>query len=241
MFSKRKFLALSEKLQHKAASKLLKQYHETGDTRFLEHYKQIASSLGVGALDGSFQALSDRYHHHLKEAKIATSGQSLLFPSCYQTDTLSNAPFLGVNTYLCNLRSAHNVGSILRTVEAFRLGSVLFSPSTPSPEHEKVKKISMGCHSALHVEIIDEQTLIQDRRPIIAIELTQEAQIMPNFTFPQECTLALGNEEYGVSKHILDSCDHVVKIPLTGGKHSLNVANAFAITAYEIIRQRFYC
>jgi tRNA G18 (ribose-2'-O)-methylase SpoU len=240
VFSKRKFLALSEKLQHKAASKLLKQYHETGDAHFLEHYTQIASSMAVKPLDGSFQTLSDRYHYHLKEAKIA-SGQHLLTSSSYQTDTLSNAPFLGVNTYLCNLRSAHNVGSILRTVEAFRLGSVLFSPSTPGPEHEKVKKVSMGCHSALHVEIMDEKTLIQNKRPIVAIELTQTAQTMPHFTFPKECTLVLGNEEYGVSEHILAHCDHVVKIPLTGGKHSLNVANAFAITAYEIIRQRFYC
>lgn len=70
------------------------------------------------------------------------------------------------------------------------------------------------------------------------METAAEAIPITDFEFPETFTLVIGNEEYGCSDAILAQADYVIKIPLRGRKNSLNVANAFAIAAAEISRQR---
>lgn len=230
-FTKDKFTALPSKLRHKHAAKILKGVHE--GTHSLQEYLQLATWLGYPPIDQAVRALDDRYHEHLRAACIELREYDFLLP---KTDRLTNEPFLPIDIYLESLRSAHNVGSILRTTEAFRLGTLHFAGHTPIPTGDKVKKSAMGTEAS--VPTIFESGIDCLRKPIIALEITKEAMDLYTYQFPTSFSLMLGNEALGLSDNALKQADYTLKIPLTGGKNSLNVAAAFAIVAYEIRRQR---
>ena len=145
-------------------------------------------------------------------------------------------PSLPVSVYLDNIRSAHNIGSILRTVEAFGLGEIFFSPATPFVDHPQVKKTSMGAYHYVKCKKMDQINALP--RPLIVLETCEHALPIHDFAFPEAFTLAIGNEEYGCSRDLLLHADVILEIPLRGRKNSLNVANAFAIAAAEIVKQK---
>jgi tRNA G18 (ribose-2'-O)-methylase SpoU len=137
--------------------------------------------------------------------------------------------------YLDHIRSAHNVGSILRTVEAFSLGKVYFSSDTPYIDHSQVQKASMGTFD--QVPCFRDSSVADLPKPVIALETSEDAISLYEFLFPGKFSLVIGNEEYGCSDEVLRKADYLVEIPLRGRKNSLNVANAFAIAAAEIAKQ----
>ncbi len=235
-YTKRKFLSLPEAAQHKKCAALLREAYISSSLCPLEYYNEIQGWMNLPALcSNCSEDVSNRYHGHLGKAGIKLTEPSLL-PRIRQGDrSLSAAPSLNINTYLDNIRSAHNVGSILRTIEAFQLGPVYFSPKTPGPEHQQVRKTSMG--STDHLVYHCHTNIEQLARPLIALETSDDAAALNQFQFPPSCTLVVGNEEYGISKEILLNADAIVEIPLYGKKNSLNVANAFAIAAATISQQ----
>ncbi len=220
--SQEKFRKLSEKQQHKLLAGYLRERSSDYDR---------LSENPIGVKTASFDALTARYHHHLALAGIMLSESALLY-EIREGDRPSDTPYLPIYIYLDSLRSAHNVGSILRTVEAFRLGTVCFSEKTPDSTHPTVIQTAMGC--APLVPILKNPALSSLPRPFIALETAPDAPSTTTFPFPERFTLLLGNEERGLSKELLAQADICVQIPLFGSKNSLNVANALAIAASHI-------
>ena len=183
----------------------------------------------------TLELLSDLYHEHLRKSHISLKEHNLL-PSIRQGDRAPLLPFGEQCVYLDQMRSAYNVGSILRTVEALRLGAVYFHENTPFATHDKVQKVSMG--SAAIVPCYQISDLTKLPRPLIALETGIDAEPVSSFIFPQSCTLVIGNEEYGVSSTVLKEVDAIVEIPLFGKKNSINAACAFAIAAQAMTTHR---
>jgi tRNA G18 (ribose-2'-O)-methylase SpoU len=232
VFNKKKFLSLSLRLQHKKAAEQLQLFHKTKNRALFSHYQQLASWLDLPPIDASFPSLSDRHHFHLKKAFASIRESQFLTE---QHDCLSKTPYLPVAIYLENLRSAHNVGSILRTVEAFRLGTVYFSPSTPGISHRKVIATAMGTAPLVPYR---ENVFLQDLPPpLIAVETVSYASSYAAFPFPPSFSLLFGNEAYGLKSETVKQADYVIQIPLLGGKNSLNVSCALAIVAAEVRKQ----
>jgi len=235
-FTKRKFLSLDLKQQHKkCAEKLRLHYIATlnGEPTDFAEYNAWLSWMKLLAFEGGdLKFLADRYHWHLKEANQYLKEHNLL-PSIRTKDRTPKADFGNVAIYLDNVRSAYNVGSILRTVEALRIGTVYFSEKTPFIDNEKVQRTAMG---AAEIVPVKRDVLLKDLpRPLIALETCEDATAVSEFLFPNQFTLILGNEEYGISEDALKLADFFVEIPLVGVKNSLNVACAFAIAAAKII------
>ncbi len=227
------FSRLPHKMRHKIAAKLLRSFHEEKKPCDLNSYRRVERWIGLPFLDeNDFPSLADRYHTHIVQAKLPLKEPHFF---THQVDSPSDEPYLPVSIYLDNIRSAFNVGSIVRTTEAFRLGTLLFAGITPFIDNPKVQKTSMcsfdkvPCQKALTIESLP--------RPLIALETLREAPSIFDFLFPQTFTLILGNEEYGVSKELLETACAVVQIPLYGFKNSLNVASAYAIAAGVISHQ----
>ncbi len=236
------FLQLSERIRHKTASRILRTYYyQQRDGRTLLLYRRVEKWMQLPALDmENFPQFSDRYHFHLSLAEISWKEHNLLTAPYQRIDSPSDTPYLPVAIYLDNLRSAFNVGSILRTTEAFRLGEVVFSKTTPYIDNEKVQKTSMETYDKVPCRANTDLSSLP--RPLIALETDLNAPSALDFTFPDSFTLMLGNEEYGLSDHALSQKDAIVQIPLYGYKNSLNVASAFAIVAAVIshqLRSRF--
>lgn len=232
-FTKPKFLALTGKRQHKHAARILAAVYE-GRLSLLG-YREIEAWMCLPPVETQREALSERFHYHLTEANLCKNEDGLL-RSPRQFDRLSDRPFLPIDICLDNLRSAHNVGSIVRTTEAFRLGSLYFGGNTPDPNHPKVQKSAMGAAAVIPWKKSPDFCTL--KRPIIAIETGAAAKSIYDYSFPEEgFSLLLGNEEYGLRQSWLEKADVIVTIPLCGMKNSLNVATCFGIVAFEIQRQ----
>jgi tRNA G18 (ribose-2'-O)-methylase SpoU len=137
--------------------------------------------------------------------------------------------------WMHNLRSAHNVGSIIRTVDCFGWQSVITSGYTAPSTHKGVSSAALGAEQWIECESFEDSDLVLEKYthlPLIALELTEDAVEIQNFEWPTQGILLLGNEEFGVNSELLKKCVATVKIPQYGRKGSLNVANAFAVAAF---------
>jgi len=235
-FTKRKFLQLDLKQKHKKCAELLRISYEEKSTD-LSYYNQLLDWMHfLPYIHTDFKALADRYHWHLQNGGLSLKEHNLL-PSLRAGDHTPKLDFPNIAIYLDRVRSAYNVGSILRTVEALRIGSVYFSERTPFIDNEKIARTAMG--SAELVPCFQNVPLKDLPRPIIALDTSDAAIPVAEFDFPESFTLVLGNEEYGISNETLKEADYIIEVPLFGAKNSINVACAFAIAAAKIRTQ--YC
>ena len=151
----------------------------------------------------------------------------------FLASNLGNRYTIYMIVVLDNLRSALNVGSIIRTCDALGVKKVYFCGLTPSPDNLKVKKTSLGAEKNIEaiISINAYETVLklkQSKALIVALEITDKA-IPVTFAENKNFVLVLGNEVSGVSKDILEIADKVVFIPMWGIKESLNVGQSSAI------------
>ncbi len=143
-----------------------------------------------------------------------------------------------------NIRSAWNVGSILRSADGFGFTHAYLCGITPTPEQDAVKKTSLGAedfvtwsHHKDAVRLI--KGLKKTGWKILALEEHERARSMADQQARQDSdtVLIIGNEVTGVDPELLDLADEIYFIPMRGQKRSFNVANAFSIAAYALVEQ----
>ena len=146
---------------------------------------------------------------------------------------------------LDNLRSAFNVGSVFRTAEAARLRELVLCGITPYPPNEKLDRTALGTvhrvpwrHALSTLESV--RALQAGGTEVWACELAQGAVSLRRVRFPKPVALVFGHEVAGVDPEVLRAADGICEIPLYGRKNSLNVATAFGIFVFEILRQWGY-
>ncbi|NGX28668.1 MAG: 23S rRNA (guanosine-2'-O-)-methyltransferase RlmB [Candidatus Anoxychlamydiales bacterium] len=241
LFTKKKFLELDLKKRHKKSAELLRSIYEKillkqyTDHHFT-HYNQLCTWQGIDTLGSTnLKDISDRYHYHLKNAEVSLKEHNLL-PTLRNLDGNNHQmPFLENALYLDGLRSAFNIGNIIRTTEALRIAKIYFDDKTPFIDNEKVQKTSMGAYQL--TTCINNFKIDDLPRPFIGLDTSDKSISLYDFIFPKKFTLILGNEEYGISNKMLKEIDYLIEIPMLGFKNSINVASAFAICANEIRRQ----
>lgn len=148
---------------------------------------------------------------------------------------------------LDNIRSAWNVGSILRSADGFRFRHAYLCGITPTPDQGAVTKTSLGAEQSVPwsyhkdaVKLADGlraagwkiHALEEDARAVDIIH----AQSRRDGSSRQ--VLIVGNEVSGVDPELLEQCDQIYYIPMRGEKRSFNVAIAFGIAAYALHEQR---
>ena len=142
-----------------------------------------------------------------------------------------------------DLRSAHNVGSVLRTADSAGLAGVVLTGFSPTPDHRGVAKTALGAQDAVpwrHEPDLDAalDALREEGYRIAALERTLEAvapAAVPASGFPM--ALVLGNEVDGVPASVIAEADLVVGLPQYGIKASLNVSVAFGVAAYRLVER----
>lgn len=195
----------------------------------MELYQKYASWMGEAIFPlMTLKEIADAFHRHADGAHLSLRENSLL-PNAKTVDASHKKELLPYFVYLDHLRSAFNVGSIIRTAECFGFSKVFLSKDTPDHTSLKVQKSAMGTHE--WIDCVIDPSIESLPRPLIALETVEGAPSLFDFKFPPSFTFILGNEEYGVSDKLLQQTDHFVRIPLRGKKGSLNVANAFAIAS----------
>ncbi|MDD3480835.1 MAG: TrmH family RNA methyltransferase [Patescibacteria group bacterium] len=139
---------------------------------------------------------------------------------------------------LDNIRSAQNVGSILRTCDGLGIREVYLCGITPGIDDRKVLKTSLGAEKSLKVletpSTFDTVKGLLDKYEVVALELSKGAVDIKEYTPRKEVALVVGNEVSGVSDDVQKICNKEVMIPMKGTKESLNVSVAFGIAAFYL-------
>lgn len=159
--------------------------------------------------------------------------------------TSSGAPFLGL--VFDRPTSPGNLGSIIRSADAFGAHGVIVSGHAADPYDPKAVRASTGSLFALPTVRVPGHAQVQEwveyRRaaghPIQVVGTDEHGEAdVAEFDLTVPTLLAIGNETNGLSQRWLEACDALVRIPIGGAASSLNAANAASVVLYEAARQR---
>lgn len=142
---------------------------------------------------------------------------------------------------LDNVRSMQNVGSILRSSDAFLVSEVVMAGITGIPPHKEISKTALGADDSVswrHVEDAVEECRRMKGEGWKVCVLEQAHGSIDLMRFAPEpgmkYLLVVGNEVSGVDQRIVDMADMVLEIPMHGVKHSLNVAVSAGMAIWKI-------
>ena len=160
---------------------------------------------------------------------------------------------------LHNIRSAYNVGAILRTAEGFGVSRVILSGYTPKVHDStllphlrgkldrEIHKTALGAEDMLDICIIDDisrelERLRANGWQIVGLEnnindvsiyALNDNKIKKSVS--NKVVLVLGEEVDGINKKLYKNIDFFVEIPMSGQKESFNVSVAAGIALYGIM------
>ena len=161
----------------------------------------------------------------------------------------------GINriAILENVQNPTNVGAIFRSAAALNMEAVLLSPGCSDPLYRRASRVSMGTVFQIPWTFIQDNNEMRCQREILwprqaitelremgyktaALALTDDSVGIDNPELMQEEKLAviLGNEGEGLENETIALCDYTVKIPMTHGVDSLNVAAASAVAFWQL-------
>ena len=183
--------------------------------------------------------------HHLQAASGKTLRDYDLLDRVITGDRVAQPsirPDMEYQVALDGLRSLFNIGSIYRTCETAGVRHAILG-NCPGKENPKVRKTAMGSHERISEEkTCDLARTLNEKKTegfrIIALETLSDAVPCHEYPWPAKAVLLVGNEEYGISPHVLHGADDAVHIPLFGKKNSLNVANALSIVLFQAVFAR---
>ena len=139
---------------------------------------------------------------------------------------------------LAGLQDPGNLGTILRTAEAFGLDGVFLDENCPDVYAPKVLRASMGGVFRLKHEHCDMYAAIAMLRengvPVYAAAMTEDAVPLHAGLLSGGAAVLIGNEGAGLPDDLISCCTSACTIPMPGGAQSLNAATAAAIFAWEM-------
>ena len=143
---------------------------------------------------------------------------------------------------LDNIRSAHNVGAIFRTADAFGVEKIYLCGITPRPGGsvgDKITKTALGAENTIAWEYHVQswrcaEKLKKEGIGIIALEQHKNSIDIKKFNPQFQCAIIVGNEVTGVGDGVINRADEIVEISMMGTKESLNVSVALGIVLYTI-------
>lgn len=145
---------------------------------------------------------------------------------------------------LDNVRSAHNVGSVFRTSDAFLIEQIMLCGICPVPPKNEIRKTALGATESVDWQYFNDSAdcikgLKEKGYTIISIEQADNAIDLNNYSIEKSRKIALvfGNEVNGVSDKIINLSDSVIEIPQHGTKHSFNVSVSVGIVLWDLSRK----
>lgn len=155
-------------------------------------------------------------------------------------DTFKQAPKVPLVMVLDNIRSVHNVGSVLRTADAMRIEAVYMCGITATPPSAEMHKTALGAEDSVTWHYYNDtlQAVSELKAAgyvVLAVEQVEGSLKLGAFKFApsKRYALVMGNEVKGVRQDVVDACDQALEIPQYGTKHSMNVSVTAGIVMWE--------
>ena len=152
-----------------------------------------------------------------------------------------------------NVVNPTNIGAIFRSAAALHMDAVLLTSGCSDPLYRRASRVSMGTVFQIPWTFIRDSNEMRCKREVIwpkqaiaelkklgyktaALALTDDSVGIDDSELMKEEKLAviLGNEGEGLESETIALCDYTVKIPMTHGVDSLNVAAASAVAFWQL-------
>ena len=146
-------------------------------------------------------------------------------------DEYKELPDSGIVVVLDNIRSAHNVGSVFRTADSFKIDKVWLCGICAVPPSAEIHKSALGAEDSVAWERVSDtmeavSRLKEDGYVVVSAEQTVGSVMLDTFV-PEKgkkYAVVFGNEVSGVRQDVVNTSDFCLEIPQYGTKHSLNVS-----------------
>lgn len=149
----------------------------------------------------------------------------------------ANALLLGV----AGIQDPGNLGTIIRSAEAFGIRAVLLGEKTVSHFNPKAVRASAGSlfrQPLIKAKLIDTVPLLKEQGMRVLATSSHKGKPLHEANFAGAAMIIIGNEGAGVPQEILAQADELVTIPHSARVESLNAGIAASILLYEAARQR---
>ncbi len=152
-----------------------------------------------------------------------------------------------------NLRSTHNIGSLLRTAEGLGVNLIILSGYTPYPLKKvddrlphlaqkidkQIAKTALGAETLVNWQhrediFVTIKNLKSDGYLVAGLEQSLNSIKLNEYRPPAKIALILGREVEGLEAEVITQCDLLIEIPMFGHKESFNVVQAAAMALYQL-------
>lgn len=143
---------------------------------------------------------------------------------------------------LDGVEDPQNLGALLRVADGAGVDGVLLTERRSAPLSPVAVKASAGATEHLRIaRVVNLVRALEElkRRNLWIIGLDERGSSdYDQFDLTGDCVLVLGREGAGLHDLVRRTCDHMLRIPMSGGVSSLNVSAAGAVVLFEAFRQR---
>lgn len=160
------------------------------------------------------------------------------------TEEFKEAEKLPLVVVLDNIRSLHNIGSVFRTSDAFRIECIYLCGITATPPHAEMHKTALGAEFTVDwkyvnntVEAVD--NLKNEGYTVYSVEQAEGSIMLNELTLDKnrKYAIVMGNEVKGVQQEVIDHSHGCIEIPQYGTKHSLNVSVTAGIVIWDLFNK----
>ena len=144
---------------------------------------------------------------------------------------------------LANVRSLHNIGSVFRTADAFRIECIYLCGITACPPHPEMHKTALGAEFTVSWQYVENTVQAVDNLRaqgyvVYSVEQVEGSTMLDELTLDpaRKYAVVLGNEVKGVQQEVVDHSDGCIEIPQYGTKHSLNVSVTAGIVMWDLFK-----
>ena len=140
-----------------------------------------------------------------------------------------------------NLQDPGNIGTIIRTAEAFGVNGICLIGNCVDIYSPKVLRSTMGTIFNIPIYFYDDidiakHEFIKNNIKCYGAVLNNKAKKLSNISFENNCVCLIGNEANGLTDAAMDICDEFVYIEMNGKAESLNAAVAASVIMWEMIK-----
>lgn len=144
---------------------------------------------------------------------------------------------------LSSLQDPGNLGTIIRTSEAFGIDGLILSADCPDLTAPKVLRSTMGGVFRLPIRVVDSMEdeiarLRQQGFSVYATALSDKSVPITELSLEGKIAAVIGNEGNGLTQQVIDACTAQTIIPMAGKAESLNAAIAASIVIWEMCRKQ---
>ena len=142
---------------------------------------------------------------------------------------------------IAGIQDPGNLGTIIRSAEAFSARTVLLGEKTVSHFNPKVVRASAGSlfrEPLVRVKLVESILLLKQRGVRVLASSSHKGRALYEADFSGPCMIVIGNEGAGVPQEVLAQADELITIPHSPRVESLNAGIAASIILYEAVRQK---